>query len=679
MRIIIWPSKCFALATVLVTVIATVSRAATLMVTPATISNLYSGNITLQVTGLSSGETVVVERFVDLDANNVVNAGEPLVQSFRLTDGQVTSIGGVRNASVPGDNDLLANGQIPATLNFVNGAEFSRGSGNQIFRVSSPGATFTPVQQTLTVTQSPYPQQITGTVSSSGTPIPFALVGVLVQVGNDNQFISGTVANASGNFSLNVSNGTYQVIGFKSGYIGSFATSPLVTVSGSSTNVTVPLSVASLSVSGAVTETGSGAGIPGIQFFTSSTNNEYTVFFSDAQGNFSAALINGQWTIETADAALVLGGYFRSQNKTKVDVLSANVTGVSIPFMKGTALIYGTLRDEQNNPLAGVRFYDSDSGNVYQSTAITDAGGNFFVPVTNGTWYVGPDNQGSGLPPGYSVQQAQVTIGNGQAVQTNLVAKLATAHLVGHAMDNGGNPIGGGSMLAFGPNNANVNAQLGNDGSFDLGVTGGSWSISLESQTASSRNLVSPQLSFNVTDGINISNINYVAVISTRTISGWVRNSGSVGISGLNVYANATINSTNFQANTETDASGNYSLQVIPGLWNVGVDSQGLAQRGYGMVFSQSTNTSSGNQVVNFVASLPQTPPTLGGSRLQGQQYQFLLNGSAGQNYTIQFSTNLSAPNWNTLYITNNATSPITVIDSNATNRYRFYRVLVGP
>src|SRR6267378_2046748 len=247
MRIIMWPSKCFVLATVLVAVIATISRAATLTVTPATISNLYSGNITLQVTGLSSGETVVVERFVDLDANGVVNAGEPLVQSFRLTDGQVTSIGGVRNASVPGDNDLLANGQITATLNFVNGAEFSRGSGNQIFRVSSPGATFTPVQQTLTVTQSPYPQQITGTVSSSGTPIPFALVGVLVQVGNDNQFISGTVANASGNFSLNVSNGTYQVIGFKSGYIGSFATSPLVTVSGSITNVTVPLSAASFS------------------------------------------------------------------------------------------------------------------------------------------------------------------------------------------------------------------------------------------------------------------------------------------------------------------------------------------------------------------------------------------------------------------------------------------------
>src|SRR5690242_20218805 len=59
---------------------------ATISVTPSTVSNLYSGNITLQITGtgLTNGETVLVERFLDLNANGAIDAGEPLVQSFRL-------------------------------------------------------------------------------------------------------------------------------------------------------------------------------------------------------------------------------------------------------------------------------------------------------------------------------------------------------------------------------------------------------------------------------------------------------------------------------------------------------------------------------------------------------------------------------------------------------------------
>jgi len=127
------------------------------------------------------------------------------------------------------------------------------------------------------------------------------------------------------------------------------------------------------------------------------------------------------------------------------------------------------------------------------------------------------------------LQQVQVTIANGQAIQTNLVARQATAHLFGQASDSTGSPIDGGIMLAFGTNGLNVNAQIGADGSFDLPVSGGPWTISLESETASSRNLVAPQISFNVTDGVNVSNITYVALASTRTISGSVKTEAALG------------------------------------------------------------------------------------------------------------------------------------------------------
>ena len=115
----------------------------------------------------------------------------------------------------------------------------------------------------------------------------------------------------------------------------------------------------------------------------------------------------------------------------------------------------------------------------------------------------------------------------------------------------------------------------------------------------------------------------------------------------------------------------------LQGVWNVGLDQQGLTQRGYANVSNQSADTSSANQVVNFVVN--KIPPTLSGaSRLTGQRFQFLINGPGGQNFTVQFTTNLSQTNWSTLQITNGAT-PITVLDPAATNAARFYRVLLGP
>src|SRR5258708_11351248 len=145
-------------------------------------------------------------------------------------------------------------------------------------------------------------------------------------------------------------------------------------------------------------------------------------------------------------------------------------------------------------------------------------------------------------------------------------------------------------LIGLGHSGQNVNAQIGGDGSFDVPVSAGSWTLSLESETASSRNLVAPQISFNVTDGLNVSNINYVAQISTRTISGSVKSGNNTGIVGLNVFAGTSINGTNYSSNATTDSGGNYSMLSLPGVWSVGPDQQGLTQRGYGSVTNQNAD-----------------------------------------------------------------------------------------
>jgi hypothetical protein len=61
-------------------------------------------------------------------------------------------------------------------------------------------------------------------------------------------------------------------------------------------------------------------------------------------------------------------------------------------------------------------------------------------------------------------------------------------------------------------------------------------------------------------------------------------------------------------------------------------------------------------------------------------RFTMRLFGAADQNYTIQMATNLSTPHWISLYATNNLNSSSYIVaDPQATNRQRFYRVLIGP
>src|SRR6266851_2052075 len=88
-------------------------------VTPSAVSNTYTGTITLQVTGLTNTETVVVQKFLDQNTNGVIGGADTLVQQFTLQDGVNSVIGGVTNRNVPGDLNS-ATGAITAVLNFQN-------------------------------------------------------------------------------------------------------------------------------------------------------------------------------------------------------------------------------------------------------------------------------------------------------------------------------------------------------------------------------------------------------------------------------------------------------------------------------------------------------------------------------------------------------------------------------
>jgi hypothetical protein len=57
------------------------ASAVSFTVTPSTISNTYSGNITLNITGLNTSETVVVQKFLDINTNGAIDASDWLAGS----------------------------------------------------------------------------------------------------------------------------------------------------------------------------------------------------------------------------------------------------------------------------------------------------------------------------------------------------------------------------------------------------------------------------------------------------------------------------------------------------------------------------------------------------------------------------------------------------------------------
>src|SRR6516164_7720158 len=85
----LWPLLVFlSLFTVAVTG-RTASAVVTLTTTPSVVSNMYNGVVTLQINGMTNGVTnVVVQEFLDVNTNGIIDAKDVLVQQFQLTAGQ---------------------------------------------------------------------------------------------------------------------------------------------------------------------------------------------------------------------------------------------------------------------------------------------------------------------------------------------------------------------------------------------------------------------------------------------------------------------------------------------------------------------------------------------------------------------------------------------------------------
>jgi len=464
-------------------------------VTPSAVSNTYRGTITLQVTGLTNTETVVVQKFVDLNTNGVIGGADTLVQQFTLQDGVNSVIGGVTNRNVPGDLNS-ATGAITAALNFQNGDFVQNLVAKYLYKLSSPGGHFTPITNSFSVTNFPFAQKFTGNVVSNNTSTTLSNSIVLLfgppraGHGGPGNPLAGCIANNAGSYTIMAPAGTYTLVAFRSNYVSSFVNPPVLTL-GSGQTVTTNLTIISAtnSITGKIVDAANSAiGLPGVFMTAQSTNNLVAIAFSDTNGNFTMRVTASEWQLGSDSSGLIVHGYLGLNNGITTNSGAANVT---LAFPKANALFYGSVKDNLGNPMAGIDIGASDtSSNLYQTDGHTDANGNYFIGIlglgSSDPWNVGVS--GDSAPTNYVFSQPQLdqmngtNVAAGQAIREDFTAILATNRIVGSVKNNTNGIIAGVGVSAsasIAGTNYSTYTRTDTNGNYSMNVANGQWNINL--------------------------------------------------------------------------------------------------------------------------------------------------------------------------------------------------------
>jgi hypothetical protein len=589
--------------------------AVTFSVSPAGVSNLYAGAIRLQITGLTNGETVSVEKYLDVNTNRIIDSADWLVQSFQLTDGQMAIVGGVTNFNIPGDSTAV-NGSITANVSFPGGGFAQQIAGTYSYKLSSPSGRFVPITNSFTVTNLAYNQSFTGTVRSSGTNVPYAAVLLFTPPSGNGGMnpVAGTIANSLGNYTLRAPTGTYMVWAIRSNYVANLASAPVLPLSvGATIQANLDLSPATRTMSGRLVDAANNAlGIPGISLFFQSTSNLVASGFSDPNGNFTIAVTSSQWKFGGDSNPLSLHGYLSLQNELWFDTSTGSVSGVTMALPKGTALIYGSVRDDQNRPLANIRVSgDQDNGSgPYRGDATTDTNGNYVMAVTSGNWSLNVSSDSGNLA-GYVFSSANTNVTDGTASALNFTGVLATNQISGYVRDTSNNPITNVGVYASAVLNGvsyEQYAQSDTGGNYSFNVPNGVWNVNVNCGGGSdSLNQLGYLCVNNQLVGITNNNgvANFIVPMATAHISGYVLDTISNPVVNVDVYAHDP-SGAYFDVNGSTDNTGYYTLNVANSTWSVGVSCYGgkggLSQLGYLCLNDQTVAVSNATATANFTA-----------------------------------------------------------------------------
>ncbi len=460
----------------------------TFNVSPAAVSNTYTGIITLQIGGLTNGEQVIFQDYLDVNANGAVDAGEPLVDAFRITDGGAVVIGGITNVSVPYDSNPATEGAITATMNFD--AVLDNIVGQRVFRIVSPTNRFTATNVIFNVTNSTSAQFASGTVFVNGsTPVAHAVVVALTSP--DQNYTTATVADSLGHYSLPLSPGSYFLIAASQNtYIDQSAAPVATLTAGHSSTNNIFVTSGTVALGGTVTDSGNSNALGGV-FLQLESGNLFGGVFTDTNGNFSTMLAPGKWKIKGDSSSLGRRGYVVPQGGISVDISGGAVTNAAVSFSRGNALFYGSALSPTGTPLANFHISantDSDAVNSFKSEVFTDQNGNYGLPALVTSSNTGDTNAWTCSPSSNPIypsllvtQGTDTTLVLNQTVRVNFGTVAGTATISGRLHDASGNGVAGvsvsGNTIINGTNFSSLGADTDVNGNFSFAASDGEWQV----------------------------------------------------------------------------------------------------------------------------------------------------------------------------------------------------------
>ena len=432
-------------------------------------------------------------------------------------------------------------------------------------------------------------------------------------------YSSFTTTDGSGNYSLPAFAGTWDV-GVSNdglhaqGYLVPGNQTAIVTTAPVTLNFIAPQATAT--IAGSVKDA-LGNPIGGVQVFGSATvagTSYSSSATTDANGNYSMPVIAGTWNVSVSSDDLQAQGYLLPSNQSAV-VTTGTVT-LDFIAAQATASIHGSVKTPSGTPLAFVQVSAHEFGGLrLQANAQTDAGGNYVLGVTVGSWDVRAENI-----PGYVTEEKNVIVNtNGSNVLQNLIVHPVTAHLRGQIRDNHGAPVGNLEILATDSNfvNANVGTITDASGNFDLAVYGGEgaglakgWQLQLpEGGPSNQKVYVSSFLGFSVYDNTDINGINYLVYIVTAHLRGHVLDETDAPVSNIAIGAsNWNIGAS---SGSDVDANGFFDIPLFGGTWGLGLS---LIQ-GLGLIQQDAVRTvTDGVDQNNIVVRCRHTTAVISGS-----------------------------------------------------------------
>ncbi len=284
----------------------------------------------------------------------------------------------------------------------------------------------------------------------------------------------------------------------------------------------------------------------------------------------------------------------------------ANLTA-DPPLTAGTRTISGRVTDQQNASvgLAGV-LLTSQSSDYRFSITYTDQNGNFTLPAGTGGWEIYPDESALRLLQYVSRQSGtQVDTTSGNATGISIQADKATALIAGTVRTAAGQIMSGVRMWAASRDDVyECSPTTDQSGRYFMPVLAGTWYVETDNNSPDYAGYIFTRPSSDpvMSPGQALTQ-DFTGQVAPYTVSGTIRDSSNSTVGGVGVYGHTELGGVVYNAYTQSDDQGRYSLPAINGLWWVGLScdgDNGLSSRGYRCAGELQGTVSGSNVTLDF-------------------------------------------------------------------------------